>query len=115
MAKFSYTVSCTTRNCLNRAHYKIAARWSDGVTAELKTYGLVCEKCLPAAFEESLRKQAACRRAPKEILEPPGIYRLEPGRGDLELERLFELEERLRQTTPSPPIPTETVPDRDEA
>lgn len=102
MPRFTYTVLCTALHCKNRAEYKIAARWSDGITAELKTYGLVCATCLPQAFRDSLRKQAACRRAPKEILERPGIYRLEPGKGDLELERLLDLEDQLLAATPLP-------------
>lgn len=115
MARFSYVVYCTNLGCSRRAEYKIASRWSDGVTAELKTYGLVCAECLPQAFRESLRKQAECRRAPKEILEPPGIYRLAPGKGDLELERLFELEGQLRSSTKLPPTISPTCHDRDEA
>jgi hypothetical protein len=95
MARFTYEVLCTTRNCTRPAQYKIAALWSDGITTELKTYGLVCGECLPEAFRASLRKQAACRRAPKEILERPGIYRLARGKRDVELERLFDLEDQL--------------------
>jgi hypothetical protein len=91
----TYTVYCYQRGCPHVAEYKIAARWSDGVTSELKTYGLVCEACLPPWFRQSLAKQAACRRAPKEILEPPGIYRLQRGARDLQLDRLHELEEQL--------------------
>jgi hypothetical protein len=90
-----YNILCYERGCGNEAAYKIAARWSDGVTSELKTYGLVCAACLPAWFRRSLQKQAACRRAPRETLEPPGIYRLQRGQRDLQLERLPDLEERL--------------------
>ena len=32
----SYQVYCTTHDCKNPAIYKIAARWSDGITGELK-------------------------------------------------------------------------------
>lgn len=91
-----YQVMCYERGCPQKAVYKIAARWSDGITEELKTYGLVCEPHLPEWFRRSLAKQAACRRAPGEILEPPGIYRLERGRRDVELQRLPDLEARLR-------------------
>lgn len=115
MTRFSYVVYCTNPGCSQRAEYKIASRWSDGVTAELKTYGLVCAQCLPQAFRESIRKQAECRRAPKEILEPPGIYRLAPGKGDLELERLFDLEDQLRSSMNLTPTSLPTGQDRDEA
>ena len=32
----SYSVLCTRQGCARPALYKIAARWSDGVTEELK-------------------------------------------------------------------------------
>jgi hypothetical protein len=74
------------------AVYKIAARWSDGSTEELKTYALCCEKCLADWHRRSCAKQAACRLARGETLERPGVYRLEGGRRDRELQRLRELE-----------------------
>jgi hypothetical protein len=77
------------------AVYKIAARWSDGITAELKTYGLCCQECLPRWFKESGVKQSQCRLAAGEVLAPPGIYRLRQGHRDKELERLEDLERRL--------------------
>ena len=40
-----YLVCCT--GCGRPAGFKVAARWSDGATAELKTYALGCEGCLP--------------------------------------------------------------------
>ncbi len=93
-----YVVRCYEAGCSNEAVYKIAAQWSDGVTRELKTYGLTCEKCLPAWFRRSLAKQSACRRAANEVLEAPGIYHLRRGQRDMQLERLPELEERFRQS-----------------
>jgi hypothetical protein len=87
-----YPVLCTTRGCGRPAAYKIAARWSDGVTEELKTYALCCADCLAATFRRSCEKQAACRRAPGEILEPPGIYEVTRGRRDRDLVRRPDLE-----------------------
>jgi hypothetical protein len=75
--------------------YKIAARWSDGITEELKTYALSCEECLADWFQSSREKQAVCRRAPKEILEPPGIFDLVSGQRDRALRRRNDLEEQL--------------------
>ena len=72
-----------------------AARWSDGITHELKTYALSCPGCLAEAFRRSRDKQAACRLAPQEQLESPGIYSLEHGRRDSHLRRLPELEGQL--------------------
>jgi hypothetical protein len=91
----SYPVTCYTPGCPRLAVYKIAARWSDGITGELKTYTLCCAECLPEAFRRSREKQAVCRRAPGEVLEPPGIYKLARGQRDQRLERLAELETEL--------------------
>lgn len=90
-----YQVYCYTPGCKNPAVYKIAARWSDGVVGELKTYGLCCADCLPAWYAKACAKQKACRLAPLETLEPPGIYRHERGQRDQALERLTELEMQL--------------------
>ena len=75
-----YPISCFTPACSRPAKYKIAARWSDGVTGELKTYALSCAVCLADWFRRSREKQAACRLAPGETLESPSIYELERGR-----------------------------------
>jgi hypothetical protein len=90
-----YPLYCYHRGCGRPARYKIAARWSDGVTGELKTYALSCEECLPEWFRRSREKQAACRLAAGETLEPPGIYELERGKRDRVLQRLPELEKQL--------------------
>ena len=81
--------------CGGPAVYKIAARWSDGVTQELKTYALTCPGCLRAWFERSRARQAACRRAPGETLGPPGVYETARGRRDQELVRREDLEAQL--------------------
>ncbi len=98
----SYPLLCYRPGCERPAVYKIAARWSDGVTEELKTYALCCADCLPESFRESRRRQAACRLAKNEILEPPGIYRLEHGQRDRRLQRLPELEEAVRNEEKGP-------------
>jgi hypothetical protein len=91
-----YPLYCYTRNCGRPAVYKIAARWSDGITQELKTYGLCCRECLPERFRASRQKRAACRLAAGETLEEPGIYSLERGQRDADLHRLTELEQECR-------------------
>jgi hypothetical protein len=90
-----YQVWCTRADCKNPAAYKIAARWSDGVVAELKTYALVCDDHLRAAFREARDKQAAGHLAPNESLEPPGIFHLRRGQRDQALERLTDLEQQM--------------------
>ena len=94
----NYPIRCYTPGCLRVAEYKVASRWSDGITSELKTYSLCCAECLPERFRASLQKQAACRTAPGEILEPPGIFLLTHGQRDQQLRRLPEMEEKLRLT-----------------
>jgi hypothetical protein len=90
-----YPALCYTRGCSRPAVYKIAARWSDGLTAELKTYALSCPECLAGWFRSSRVKQAACTLTHGETLEPPGVYRLERGQHDQQLERLQDLERQL--------------------
>jgi hypothetical protein len=90
-----YPIYCYRKGCEKLAGYKIAARWSDGITEELKTYALSCEDCLADWFRHSREKQKACRLAARETLETPGIFLLQHGRRDRQLVRLKELEERL--------------------
>src|SRR6059058_6018880 len=90
-----YPIYCYRPDCGRLAVYKIAARWSDGVTEELKTYALTCETCLADGFHRSRQKQAACRLAPGEILDPPGIFLLARGRHDRELQRRRDLEQQV--------------------
>jgi hypothetical protein len=97
-----YPISCYRKDCGKLAEYKIAAQWSDGITKELKTYGLTCADCLAACFAASLRKQAACRLAPNETLDLPGIYALKRGIRDVELIRLPDLEEKLSRPALDP-------------
>ncbi len=87
-----YPVLCYTRGCGRPAAYKIAARWSDGATEELKTYALCCPECLADWLRRTREKQNACRRAPGEILETPGVYELARGQRDRKLVRRPDLE-----------------------
>jgi hypothetical protein len=87
-----YQVFCSTPDCKNQAAYKIAARWSDGVVSELKTYALSCDEHVREWFQLACEKQKACRLTPGESLAPPGIYHLQRGHRDQSLQRLAELE-----------------------
>src|SRR5579864_3855891 len=91
----NYPIRFYTPGCRREAVYKVASSWSDGITSELKTYSLCCAECLPAQFHASLQKQAACRTAPVEFLEPPGIFLLLSGQRDQQLQRLSKLEATL--------------------
>jgi len=90
-----YKIMCYEPGCAHEAVYKIAARWSDGVIQELKTYGLVCPQCLPKWFYRSRQRQRSTRRAREETLDPPGIYLLQRGVPDHQLPRCRDLEEQL--------------------
>lgn len=87
-----YPVVCYAPGCGAPAAYKIAARWSDGVTTELKTYALACAACLAAQFGAAGAKRVACRLAPGESLDAPGVYELRRGDRDRALTRRPDLE-----------------------
>jgi len=91
-----YEVRCTQPGCSRLAVYKIAARWSDGTTEELKTFALCCAECLAEAYRRSRAKQQACRTARGETLEAPGIYLLARGQRDQALARRPDLEAQLQ-------------------
>jgi hypothetical protein len=93
----SYPLFCYHPGCGQPALFKIAARWSDGVTEELKTYALSCDECLAEQYSRSRAKQQACRRAPGEVLDVPGVYELARGRRDTQLARRADLEEQLSE------------------
>lgn len=93
-----YPVLCEGPKCRQCAVYKIAARWSDGQTSELKTYGLACEICLPGLYEESIKRQLTARTLPGEVGERPGIYRLHGGERDRDLVRMNDLELKMNGT-----------------
>ena len=72
-----YPVNCP---CGAPAAHKVAARWSDGFTHELKTYALCCPACLPAAVAAARVKRAACRLAHGETLGEVAVHdRAAPG------------------------------------
>ena len=93
----SHVIPCSHPDCRAPAAYKIAARWSDGHLAELKTYGFACS-------EHVGRRLSRLRGAPVRITSPsPGesieelaIYRHEAGKRDRFLQRLWGLEENYR-------------------
>ena len=78
-------VGCS--GCDAVARYKVASRWSDGATAELKTYALGCQPCLPVLLARARCAWAACRRAEGETLDLPAVYELggQVRRTDLEM------------------------------
>jgi len=87
-----YTVSCIGRGCPAPAVFKVAARWSDGTTHELKTFALTCPGCLAAQLAAARARWAACRLAPGESLDEPVVYELHRGSRDADLRRRRDLE-----------------------
>jgi hypothetical protein len=94
-----YPVMCYAAGCPNPAAFKIAARWSDGLTDELKTYYLACAACLPKLYASAGVKRAACRLALGETLDAVGVYELTPATRDKRLKRRKDLEQQ-NQATP---------------
>jgi len=90
-----YPVLCYTPGCGQLAQYKVAARWSDGVTEELKTYALSCAECLPEWLRRSRNKQATCRLAAGETLDKPGAYHMARGHRDQQLQRVDDAETEI--------------------
>ena len=85
-------VTCSHPTCSEQAAYKIAARWTDGRLAELKTYGFACSEHLGDIFRESLGRQQHYTPGPGETIEEMAIYRYEPGKSrDRFLQRLWGL------------------------
>jgi len=87
-----YAVMCFAKGCNREAKYKIAARWSDGVTSELKTYFLSCPECLATLYQSACVKKAACRLASGESLGDPQVFEMVRGKRDRELVRRAEFE-----------------------
>ena len=90
-----YPVLCYAPGCTALAVSKVAARWSDGLTSELKTYSLSCEKCLPTLFSQAKVNRDRCRLAAGESLDVPAIFKLARGERDHDLSRCENLEEQL--------------------
>jgi hypothetical protein len=89
-------IPCSQPDCRAPAAYKIAARWSDGNLAELKTYGFACSEHLGVIFRDSERRRSNYAPSPGESIEELAIYRHEPGKRDRFLQRLWGLEENYR-------------------
>ena len=79
-----YPVICYRPGCGTAARFKIAARWSDGTTHELKTYSLACEACVTDLLPRARARRAKCRLTVGEALDEPAVYDLRTGTRDRE-------------------------------
>ena len=89
-------VRCSLEGCPEPAAYKIAAQWSDGSFAELKSYGFACSDHLGPVFREAEQRRHDYPIKPGEILEEIAIYKYDQGKRDRQLQRLWGLEENYR-------------------
>jgi hypothetical protein len=78
-----YPVLCSAPECGATARFKIAARWSDGTTHELKTYFLACERCVPELLPVARAKRKTCRLTIGETLDEPAAFDLRSREPDL--------------------------------
>ncbi len=92
----NHNVPCSRPDCREPAAYKIAARWSDGRLAELKTYGFACSHHLGEIFRDSEQRRSNYMATLGESIEELAIYRHEPGKRDRVLQRLWGLEKNYR-------------------
>ena len=92
----STVVRCSLPECAEPATYKIAAPWSDGSFAELKTFAHACSDHLGPVFREAEARRLSYAPSPGETVEEIGIYRYEQGKRDRQLQRLWGLEENYR-------------------
>lgn len=75
MKLLRYPIAC--QSCGAPALYKIASRWTDDHTSELKTYALSCAACVESSLIDALRRRNACRTDPGERIDPPEVFELE--------------------------------------
>jgi len=93
---YSHGVNCSHPCCSDSATYKVAAHWSHGTFAELKTYGFACSDHVGEVFQEAENRRLDYTLRPGEVIEELAIYRFEPGKRDRQLQRLRGLEENYR-------------------
>ncbi len=93
---YTRDVLCGMPECEKHAAFKIAAPWSHGNFAELKSYGLACEDHFGPVFRDARRRWGLHLTSPEETIGEVGLYRFEAGRHDRQLERLDDLEKDIR-------------------
>jgi hypothetical protein len=93
---YKHSVVCSHPACSEPAGYKVAARWSDGRFAELKTYGFACSEHLSKVFRDAEGRRLDYPLGPGEVSEKIAVYRFEDGIRDRRVQRLRGLEEEYR-------------------
>jgi hypothetical protein len=85
---FSYQAICSASECRQPAVYKVAAPWSNGTQRELKNYGLACESHREAQLARAQTHRQGLKLADGETIGQVGLYKLVPGKRDVELPRV---------------------------
>ena len=88
--RFRYIPGCSAPGCDHPANYKIAAAWSDGISHELKNYGLVCEAHCDSQLTLARSHHQGLRLSDGESVGPVELYVLHTGCRDVELTRLVD-------------------------
>jgi hypothetical protein len=88
--KFRYQPTCSAPDCGAPAVYKVAAPWTSGTSRELKNYGLACEAHRDVQLARGQQQRQKLVLAEGETVGQVGLYRLEPGKRDMNLTRLAE-------------------------
>jgi hypothetical protein len=83
-----YHPTCSAPSCKQPAVFKVAAPWSSGTSRELKNYGLACEAHRDSQLALAQLHRQGLKVAEGETVGQVGLYKLEPGRRDVELTRL---------------------------
>jgi hypothetical protein len=85
---FRYQPTCSAKGCDRPAIYKVAAAWSSSKSRELKNYGLSCDAHRESQLARARAQRAMLKTAEGESVGDIALYRLVPGKRDIELLRV---------------------------
>lgn len=85
---YTRPVHCGAPGCESDAEYKIAANWSAGRFAELKTYGLACEAHYSQSYRDALHRRKLHPPSAEESQGEIGVFRFVKGQSEASLERV---------------------------
>ena len=85
---YTRPVHCSAPGCSSDAEYKVAANWSAGKFAELKTYGLACASHYAQSYRDALRRRKIHPPSAEESQGEIGVFRFVKGASDKSLEKV---------------------------
>ncbi len=85
---FHYQPICSAPGCQEAAVYKVAAPWSNGLSHELKNYGLACADHRESQLLIAQQHRELLKVAEEETVGSVQLYQLVPGRRDVELSKV---------------------------